>query len=212
MDGIPNMSDVLEDHGIFVITTDVDDRDEFDGLTAWVNERPVIIVGSQWPGDRQRFTLAHELGHLIIGEHLADGLDKEKACHRFAGAFLVPKNTMIAELGAFRNRIEPRELYQLKREYGLSMYALIFRAKDTGVITEVTADILMRTFSSNGWRKMEPWESIPSERPHLFEQLVMHALAEDMVSTSKAAELMSLPLNDFRSRLAPESHNVAAHQ
>ncbi len=61
---IPYLADTLEDHDIVVLTTDCDRSAKFDGLAATVSNVPVVVVGSHWPGDRQRFTLAHELGHL----------------------------------------------------------------------------------------------------------------------------------------------------
>jgi Zn-dependent peptidase ImmA (M78 family) len=211
-DAIPNLADLLEERGIFVLVTDADGYSKFDGLAARVNGFPLIVVGAGWPGDRQRFTLAHELGHLVLGEHLTDGIDNEVACNRFAGAFLAPKGAVINELGNRRNHIEWRELYQLKHEFGLSMLAWVYRARDVGVITQNTAEILIRMFSSKGWRKKEPGDPFPSECPHLFEQLVMHAFAEEMISMSKAAELMSLSLGEFRARLTIESHHVAVNQ
>ena len=211
-DAIPNMADLLEERGIFVLMTDEDGDSKFDGLAARVDGYPLVVVGAGWPGDRQRFTLAHELGHLVLGENLADGIDAEAAANRFAGAFLAPQEAVVTELGTFRNRIEPRELYQLKHEFGLSMFAWVYRARDVGVIAHSTADILMRMFSSKGWRKKEPGDSYPSERPHLFEQLVMRAFAEQMISISKAAELMSLSLNEFREELTIENQHAAAHQ
>ena len=67
-------------------------------------------------------------------------------------------------------------------------------------------------FFSCGWCKKEPGEPYLSENPHLFEQLLVRALAEEMISMSKAAELMSQSLSQFRERLRIESPHVAAHQ
>lgn len=209
---IRSVADVLEEHGIIVLVSDVDQGSKFDGLAAQVDGVPLVAVGRNWPGDRQRFTLAHELGHLVLAGRCGLKLDEETACHRFAGAFLVPKDAVITELGVRRRRIEPRELLQHKHEYGLSMAAWVFRARDAGVIGQPVADILMRTFSKKGWRKQEPGDAYPPERPHLFEQLVMHALAEEMISMSKAAELMSMSQSQFRQRLKLESVDAPAHQ
>ena len=76
---LPDMVDVLEAHGVLVIITDVSEMDKFDGLQAKVAEQPVVVVSSNWPGDRQRFTLAHELGHLLLDNRLTSELDHEKA-------------------------------------------------------------------------------------------------------------------------------------
>ncbi|EQD28532.1 helix-turn-helix domain protein, partial [mine drainage metagenome] len=76
-DPIPDLIDVLETHGIRVFMIEVNADPKFNGLAASVNHMPVIVVGSNWAGDRQRFTLAHELGHLMLGDRLADGINEE---------------------------------------------------------------------------------------------------------------------------------------
>ncbi len=87
---IPDLIDVLETNGIRVFMIAADAENKFDGLAACVNDMPIVVVGRHWPGDRQRFTLAHELGHLMLQGRLANSIDEEKACNRFAGAFLLP--------------------------------------------------------------------------------------------------------------------------
>ncbi|PIE25399.1 MAG: transcriptional regulator [Planctomycetota bacterium] len=209
---IPCLAATIEEHGVLVLSTNIDRSAKFDGLAASVGGLPVIALGADWPGDRQRFTMAHELGHLVLGDRLADGLDEEKACNCFAGAFLVPLPTVQHELGKHRNRLEPRELYALKHEYGLSMMGWVFRAVAAGVITDSTKTKIFRFFSAKGWRKQEPGKPIDSETPKLFERLVLRALAEKMISTSKAAELMGMSVATFRHRLRFEAPRGAAHQ
>lgn len=201
---IPSLADTLEERGLLVLTTPQAGDGVFDGLAAKVGDLPVIVVGASWPGDRQRFTMAHELGHLVLAGRLASSLDAEKACNRFAGAFLAPEPAVRAELGPVRHRFEPRELHTLKQRYGLSMLAWVFRARNLGIASEAIVDATFRRFSAAGWRKLEPGGPVPPETPRLFEQLVMRALAEDMLSESKAAELLRLRTSDFRERLALE--------
>ena len=208
------VADAFEERGILVLTTEVEGESKFDGLATKVNGFPIVVVGEQWPGDRQRFTLGHELGHLVLEGRLEDLSEKEqeKACNRFAGAFLVPRETVIAELGEHRSDIEPKELYQLKHKYGLSMGGWLYRALDVGVISRATYEKLIRRFSANGWRKNEPGKSFPPEKPHFFERLIVHALAEEMISMSKAAELMSIPLWQFREQLIIETPDASAYR
>lgn len=204
---IPCLADTLEERGLMVLTTSADVSAKFDGLAATVQGLPIVVVGAHWPGDRQRFTMAHELGHLVLGGRLAKGLDEEKACNRFAGAFLVPAETVRHELGRHRNRLEARELYTLKHEYGLSMMAWLFRAHDAGVIGDDTRLSHIRDFSMRGWRKAEPGEAVAPEKPVLFERLVFHALAEGLISESKAAELRGMSTNDLRQTLRFEGRS-----
>jgi len=189
MDAIDNLVALLEDKGIKVGL--VDGHDRFDGCTFELADgTPVIVVKQGMPGDRQRFTLAHELGHLVTHtDH-----DQDKLVHRFAGAFLVPEEAVRRELGERRTKLHPSELYMLKHKYGLSMWAWIFRAKDLGIITQSAATRLFKRFSMQGWRKQEPGEAYPEEKPTRMRRLVYRALAEGLLTSSRAAELLRRPL------------------
>ncbi|MES9856292.1 MAG: XRE family transcriptional regulator [Sedimenticola sp.] len=195
---IPDLVDTLEEHGIRVIVTPYISKERFDGLAARVGEMPVIAIGSEWPGDRQRFTLAHELGHLILQGRLSGDLNEEKACDRFAGSFLVPNAVVIEALGAKRRWLEPRELLLLKQEYGLSMAGWVFRARDLGVLDKSTSGKFYGFMRKRGWHKDEPGSPYPSESSRLFEKRIYHSLAEDWVGESKAAELLGIPLAELR--------------
>jgi len=211
-DPIPDLIDIFEEQGIKVFGIDNDQYPKIDGLYAEVNRMPVVVVGDQRPGDRQRFTLAHELGHLILDNCLTDGLDIESCCNRFAGAFLLPKQSLVNVLGEHRNSIEPRELSLLKQEFGISMTSILHRAEETRIISNNIYRQLRAEFNERGWSKKEPGEQYPKEVTHIFEQMIFHALAEEYIGESKAAELMNMSLKSFRSLRAMESQNVAHHQ
>jgi Zn-dependent peptidase ImmA (M78 family)/DNA-binding XRE family transcriptional regulator len=195
---IPDLIDTLEEKGIMVFQSNALHGDKFDGLAAQVDGTPVVVVGQGWPGDRQRFTLVHELGHLVIKDRLAQDLDEEAAANRFAGAFLVPALEVIKELGVRRSRLEPVELCVLKSAYGLSMQGWLHRAVDLGVLSKAAYATMCKLFAMRGWRKQEPGEPYPAEKPKLFIQLVFHAYAEELIGESKAAELLGKTLSRFR--------------
>ncbi|MCS2611017.1 helix-turn-helix domain-containing protein [Halomonas dongshanensis] len=209
---IPDLVDELEARGILVIMTDVDQHAKFDGLQAQISGLPVIVVSTNWPGDRQRFTLAHELGHLLLQGRLATALDEEHACNRFAGAFLLPGGPMRLQLGETRHRLEPKELYLLKMEYGLSMKACLYRAKDLGIITSSVHRGMMIQFSKNRWNKVEPGRAYPPETTLTFQQLVYRALGEGILGESKAAELIGIPLMRFHQERKLEQLDAVADQ
>ena len=187
---IESFVEVLEDRGVKVGL--VEAHDDFDALTFWANGGiPVIVVKRDLPGDRQRFNLAHELGHLVLEP--AEGLDEEKAAYRFAGAFLVPEPVARFELGSRRQTLGMHELHLLKHKYGLSMQAWVYRAKDLGILSEPAAARLFREFRSRGWHRREPGDQIPPEEPGRLKRLVLRALAEDLISESRAAELLKVP-------------------
>lgn len=209
---IPELTDTLEENGIKVFQTNLFHGNRFDGLAATVNNTPIIVVGAEWPGDRQRFTLAHELGHLLLKERLSDTLDEEKASNRFAGAFLVAKTVVFNELGQRRRWLEPQELCVLKKVYGLSMSGWMHRANDLGILADVHYQTMVRLFRARDWHKKEPCEDYPREKTQLFTQMVYHALAEDLISESKAAELLRVPLKQFHSLRNMDRAAQAAHQ
>lgn len=194
---VTNLVDLLEEHVIRVFMVDIDDK-SFDGLAGTVDDVPIVVVGASWPGDRQRFTLAHELGHLLIEGRLNKGFDEERAVNRFAGAFLWPKEVVFQELGRSRKSLELRECLLIKEEYGLSMCAQCYRLKDLGIISESYFKQLMKRFNKRGWKKQEPGKPYPSERVHVFEHLVLYAFSEDVIGESKAAELLNMTIEEFR--------------
>lgn len=212
LDPIPDLIDVLETNGIRVFMIEADAENKFDGLAAHVNGMPIVVVGRHWPGDRQRFTLTHELGHLMLEGRLADDLDEEMACNRFAGAFLFPRASVLQELGHHRNAIELKELGLLKEEFGLSMAAILYRARDLGIITPGYREEQAKLFRFKGWFRKEPGNDFPTEKAHIFEQLVFHALAEEYIGESKAAELMNMPLQQFRRVRSMEGGDAAVNQ
>jgi Zn-dependent peptidase ImmA (M78 family)/DNA-binding XRE family transcriptional regulator len=190
LDPIENLTQLLEDQGIKIGL--VAGFEHFDACTFLANGFPVIVTKADLPGDRQRFNLGHELGHQIMD--VQEGLNSEAACHRFVGAFLAPKQAVCFELGSGRTALDINELYLLKRKYGLSMQAWIFRAKDLEIISENAARRLFQRFRARGWHRNEPGEALPTERPLRMERLIYRALAEDLISRSKAQELLGEPL------------------
>lgn len=212
LDPIPDLIDVLETNGVRVFMIEADSENKFDGLAAHVNGMPIVVVGRHWPGDRQRFTLAHELGHLMLKGRLAEDIDEEKACNRFAGAFLFPRESVRQELGSHRNAIELKELGLLKDEFGLSMAGILYRARDLDIISHAYREDQAKLFRFKGWFRKEPGQDYPAEKAHIFEQLVFHALAEDYIGESKAAELMNMPLQQFRRVRSMEGGDAALNQ
>jgi Zn-dependent peptidase ImmA (M78 family) len=203
------LTDMLEERGIKVFQSQAI-NERFDGMAATVDGIPVIVVGRGWPGDRQRFTLAHELGHLVLKDRLAPNLDEEAAANRFAGAFLAPEAEVRKELGASRSWLEPRELEVLKKTYGLSMQGWMHRAKDLGILPDTHYIEMRKFFSARGWNRKEPGDQYSPERPQLFDQLVYRALAQDLISESKAAELLRMPLLEFQKKRSMQDARAPA--
>ncbi len=189
-DAIPNLCEFLEERGVKVCAIPL--PESVSGVQANVRSADdrvvrVIVVNAHHPGERQRFTLAHELGHLCL--EASGSLDIEDACNRFAGAFLVPKALLEREVGKRRKAIWLRELFELKLLFGVSAQAIAYRCKDLGIMSQAAMAVVFQTFSKKGWRKVEPLARA-SERPARFERLCLRALAEGFISESKASELL----------------------
>lgn len=199
LDPIENLMEVLEENGIKVFLIESADE-RFDALTFRVNgATPVIAVRRDVEGDRQRFSVAHELAHLLLKP--VGTLDAEKAANRFAGAFLIPQSAVYMELGRHRSALDLREVYLLKHKYGASMQTWIRRARDLRTISEATYRSLCMLFSRNNWRRREPGDQVPSERPGRMERLVARTIAEDVISQSRGAELLGRQLWELRKEI-----------
>lgn len=194
LDPIENLVEILEAQGIKVGM--IKGADSFDALTLMANEDiPVIVVKHGVPGDRQRMSIAHELGHLIL--ELPDGMDEEKAAYRFAGAFLVPEPSVRRELGEKRRRLDLYELHLLKHKYGMSMQAWIYRAQDLNILAKADVAAMYRQFNASGWKHQEPGDAYPAEKTERMERLVVRALAEEIISGARAEELLGTSLTEF---------------
>ncbi|MEB2288237.1 MAG: XRE family transcriptional regulator [Anaerolineae bacterium] len=185
-DPIVSLTELLEERGVNVGL--VEGADDFDACTFLYDDyTPVIAVNQNRSADRQRFDLAHELGHLMM--RVAEDLDEEKAAHRFAAAFLVPAEAAIMELGHRRSHLDLYELLELKGKYGMSVAAWVYRAQDLGILSDSAARQLWRQLSARGWRKQEP-RALPAETPGRMYRLVRRLVAEGIISEARAAELM----------------------
>jgi Zn-dependent peptidase ImmA (M78 family) len=201
---IPSVVEMLEDNHIKVV--EVDEPLEFDGLSSMIdNNIPVIVVNKNFPVERKRFTLLHELGHLLM--NLPDDIsdkEKEKMCHRFAGSFLIPQNKFISELGNKRGRFLIEELIAIQKEWGISIAAIMQRAKDLGIINQ---DRLKQFYITCNMypdikEKVEASRYVMMEESFRFNQLLYKGIAQELVSLSKASALSNRSLNELKTTLS----------
>ena len=190
MQPIESVTGAIEDSGGIVVELD-DDQDLFGGLSGWADDAtPIVAVSRAVTDDRRRFSLAHELGHLVMNiEADLDEKTEERWAHRFAAAFLVPAEVARRELGERRRHLDFRELMLLKQKHGLSMAAWIFRASDLGIIEQAHARTLFAEMGQRGWRRHEPVDFEGEEQPTKFRQLIFRALAEGILSRTQAERL-----------------------
>jgi Zn-dependent peptidase ImmA (M78 family)/transcriptional regulator with XRE-family HTH domain len=198
---IPHLIEILEDHGCKIFEVDADEK--FDGLSGFVENSPIPVIAVLKKQElvRKRFTIAHELGHLLLDFSDTDDKSSEKQCHSFAGALLLPKTVMEEELGKKRDKITVWELKKLKGIYGVSMQAIMARAHYLGIISDNAWRQFNIHINKKGWKKSEPGSYGGKEKANRFKQLVMHASAEQVISFSKAAEFLNQSLSEFEKEL-----------
>lgn len=197
-----NIPELFEDKQIKVV--ELDAEISFDGLQTWVNgDIPVIAYNKNIASksDRVRFTLLHELAHLLLRfDSTLSENQKEKLCHQFAGAVLLPERTFLEELGHHRNRLSITELGHIKRQYGISMQAIVYRANLLGVVNDNYKAQFFNMMKQMGWRMEEPVAYDGMEKATRFDQLLFRAIAEELISISKGAALKNMKLADFRNQ------------
>jgi Zn-dependent peptidase ImmA (M78 family)/transcriptional regulator with XRE-family HTH domain len=127
-----------------------------DGFSIWVDGKiPVIAVNGGRPGDRIRLTLAHELGHLVLHYPFHGEQDIEKEAYLFGSEFLFPAESLRAELHA---PVTLGKLAEIKMRWGVSMSAILYRAKELGIVTDRQHKYLRMQMAKQGWTKREPVE------------------------------------------------------
>ncbi len=199
-DPIPNLVEILEERGIKVLSTALGNIDSLATRAQCASgetEAAVVVVNQDSCGERQRFTIAHELGRMLLD--VAPKLNEDKAAQRFAGALLMPAESLRSEVGKHRKSIGLGELLELKRIFGVSVQAFTYRCRDLGIFSDTLFRTLLEKFSQCGWRSppyKEP-HGLTAERPGRFERLCFRALAESAISESKAAELLGISVHDL---------------
>ena len=204
---ISNAINLLENHGVKVIEVE-EDPELFDGTSSMVDGIPVVVLNAN-VGDtsnpkhhntyeRRNLTLFHELGHQLM--NIADDIEdkeKEKICNAFASEFLIPSDMFIKIFGPKRTGISFFELKDVQREYGISARALMYKASELGVITPSRYKYFNISLNKAPNLRYAIDETvIPPQHSTRFERLVYRALASEVISISKAAELLDKSVSD----------------
>ena len=192
---IVNLINILENLGIYIIQIkNLNNRfKDFDGLSEIVDGIPfIIILDDIKDGARQRFTIAHELGHLLIN---CDKDNEEKLCNRFASALLMPKKAIINEIGNYRKNISFYEYIAVKAEYKVSYAAINYRLKDLNIINDYLYK-KMSIYISTHIGTSDP-KPIKPEKTYQYKKIVHKLENEDIISLNKACELLGETADEF---------------
>lgn len=174
---IPNLVKVAEQCGIITLILPVR-LENCDAYSLWANvalpqatfesKKPIVVLSSDVPGDRLRFSLAHEIGHLVLHQSIkGTSSEMEDEAHKFAAELLLPEVAMRQQITL---PVTLTNLAMLKPIWGVSIQALILRAHNLGMITERQYRYLYKQVSAHEWKKNEPI-AIPMEKPRAIRQM-----------------------------------------
>jgi len=155
---------------------------------------PIIVLNRDQSADRMRFTLAHELGHLVM--HRFPSLDMESEANAFASALLMPSADVLPMLQS--RKIDLPLLASLKPEWKVSMQSLIMKAKSLDLLSRNQEEYLWKQMSARKWRLREPPElDFPHETPSVISNLVKIFRDHLGYSPTEIARLLHVFDEDF---------------
>ena len=162
----------------------------------------LIVLNIDQPSDRMRFTLAHELGHLVM--HKFPSANMEQEANAFATALLLPTNDIAPYL--IGRKIELSTLAALKPEWRVSMAGLLMAASRVGALDEGRSKYLWKIMSVKGYRLREPPElDFPREIPTVLKSIVdMHTSALGF-SRADLAKMLHCRQSDLDEMYGPDT-------
>lgn len=192
---IRNLVSTIESAGGVVFKFPFGTRD-IDAVSQWPADcPPLFFINQEASADRIRFSLAHELGHVIMHKSASEQMEFE--AHRFASQFLMPAQEIRHSL----TDLTLAKAASLKPYWRVSIAALVRRARDLNAITPAQYTRLQKRLSALGYRKREPVE-IASEEPALIGKILN---AHEMVGNDSAelARMNRVSQRDFELRFVP---------
>ncbi|WP_217711129.1 ImmA/IrrE family metallo-endopeptidase [Actinomadura sp. NAK00032] len=200
---VEDMVALIERAGGLVLMRDLRTAD-LDAVSQWDGDQPpLVLANAMASGDRLRFSLGHEIGHLIMHAQPAATALQEREADQFASELLMPASDIRDELGG---RLDLDRLLALKQRWGVSMAALARRAQALAVISDWQYRNLMIEMSTLGYRTKEPG-AIPNESPRTLHTLAR--LLVDQYSAQEAAAAAGLLPDEFITLYLPEDSPVA---
>ena len=204
-DPISNIISLMESNEIKVIEIDEPEKVSFDGLSAFVNDKfPAVVINKNYGIERKRFTLFHELGHLLldINDKFTDK-EQEKICDRFAGAMLLPQKVVYEEIGGKRQKISLTELKNFQKQYGVSIPAIMYRLVALQVFpqSKIKSFYISMNISVERKQLINKIRFLGDEKSERYKRLVCKALSQEIISISKASALLDTNIQLIQKQL-----------
>lgn len=197
-DPIYNCVELLEEHNVKVYSVKADPS--FSGMSTIIRDEVAVIVFNDHediPIVRKRFTILHELAHLYLKLDSFEEKLCEHFCDAFAGSMLLPDDKLLEYFGGKRTTVFTKELQFIKKNYGIALSAIMYRAKTLGLISESYMKYFMIRYNKN-LKKFEKEGYAGREESDRFMQLLIRGIAQEVISTTKAAALNNMSLGEFR--------------
>lgn len=193
---IPNMIHLLESKGIRVFSLAEEAR-EVDAFCTWYEGKPFVFLNTIKSAERSRFDAAHELGHLVrdlytMQHGQAHGPEMERQADAFAAAFLMPKESVVANQPP---AYTIKYLMKLKHYWGVSLAALAYRFNSLGLVSEWNYRSLCIEIAKSGYRTNEP-EPMERETSQLLTK-VLDLLHSRKHGRHEIAESLSLSVDEI---------------
>lgn len=194
----PHLVRLLEHHGVLVVFSPPQSA-AVDAYSFDSRLRPVVVLNPvKRDYYRQRFDVAHELGHLVMHTDAEPGgRAVEDQANRFAAEFLMPAAEIRDQLPTAMNAAAWRTLARLKEQWGASIQALLYRARRLGTLPEVSYRNAMNTLTTRGWRRSEPGLITALEQPSLLPRS-LELLAAAHIPESRLIDQCRVPRSLFR--------------
>lgn len=194
---IENMSRLLEAKGILISNFDFG-TDRVDSRSMLTDDnQPIIFLNRNLLGDRQRFSLAFELGHLIMHTFCTVPHDRDinHEANLFAAEFLMPAKDILPD---YKDGITLSLLGELKRKWKVSMISLLYRADDLGLLTPNQKRYLVQQFNDQKIRRREPPQlDLPKENPQRIRQLLTELMQRAKLTIFQLCTLLAIEHDDY---------------
>jgi Zn-dependent peptidase ImmA (M78 family)/DNA-binding XRE family transcriptional regulator len=197
---IQNLPYVLENNGIVLVYEPVRCPD-MDAVSCWQGGRPYMLFSCEvQSGPRSIWNLAHELAHIFLHagvEVSTKNLSRiEKQAHRFAGAFLLPRETFSQEvLGTSVSYFK-----SLKQRWGIAIAAMGYRAKDLGIFDSNQYAYLLKQMNIQRIRNPEPLDHVfPVEKPTMLADCLKMLIERGVRTREQIEGDLKLNLSDVES-------------
>ncbi len=207
---IENAKELLIQHGIKVF--EVDGTEGFDGVSGAANEAIWVIVLNKniTHVERKRLTAFHEYAHLLANQAFDASLsqnEKEKLCNVFASEMLLPSQVLVDIFGS-KSKISFQELTSVQCSYGISIDAIMYSLKSLSIISDKRHRYYCIQKNKNPKFKLEVEKSRFKEKENsslsestTYTNMVYSALAQELITPSRAAEFLNTSVTDIQSQL-----------